>query len=104
MTEQRTKNRCVICGKETDLVYNINWKAVPICKQCALSITKQEVSSWVIKKRVEYEEIERLWKNTWEIIKSSKAYKEGKTLKESKEMLALLFERAMLDIVEVMRR
>ena len=80
MTEQRTKNRCVICGKETDLVYNINWKAV------------------------EYEEIERLWKNTWEIIKSSKAYKEGKTLKESKEMLALLFERAMLDIVEVMRR
>jgi len=38
--------RCVLCGKGTATVYNINLEAISICGDCGLSITKQEVSSW----------------------------------------------------------
>ena len=44
--------------------------------------------------------VEEEWRSMWEIIKSSSAYKEGKTLKECKQMLRVLFERAMLNVCE----
>lgn len=40
------KPRCRICHKPTTTVFNIDFKAVNICEQCALAITKQEVMSW----------------------------------------------------------
>jgi len=37
---------CRLCGEQTNVVFNINFTAVPICDECALAITKQEVVSW----------------------------------------------------------
>lgn len=37
---------CKVCGDETEVVYNIRFKAVNICNRCGLTITKQEVASW----------------------------------------------------------
>jgi len=48
--------------------------------------------------------VEREWRSMWEIIKASSAYKEGKTLKECKQMLRVLFERAMLNVCEAKER
>lgn len=39
-------NECKLCGEETNTIFNINFKAVNICDDCSLTITKQEVSSW----------------------------------------------------------
>ena len=40
------KPRCRLCYEPTTVVYNIKFKAINICEDCALSIVKQEVSSW----------------------------------------------------------
>lgn len=40
------KKNCVVCGKYTQTVFNINFVAVRVCDDCALTITKQEVGSW----------------------------------------------------------
>jgi len=35
---------CTICKKPTQWIYNIGFKPVPICEDCADSITMQNVS------------------------------------------------------------
>lgn len=42
-------NRCRVCNKETNVVFNINFKAVAVCESCANKITMQNVSSLVKK-------------------------------------------------------
>lgn len=48
--------QCKLCEKPTQFTYNINFKAVPICEECALAITKQEVITWVSRKEKDSEE------------------------------------------------
>jgi ribosome-binding protein aMBF1 (putative translation factor) len=43
-------SECKICGRETDVIFNIRFKAVHICDYCALSITNQNVSALCIEK------------------------------------------------------
>ncbi len=43
--------------------------------------------------------IEELWKETWNIIKVSDAYRQQLPLKECKPMLSVLFEAAMFKLV-----
>ena len=40
--------KCKLCDKETNIIFNIRYRAVNICNMCALSITKQEVMSWQV--------------------------------------------------------
>ena len=35
--------QCKICNNITNVVFNIKFKAVPICEDCACAITKQQV-------------------------------------------------------------
>ena len=35
--------KCEICGEKTETVFNINFKAIPICENCANQITLQQV-------------------------------------------------------------
>ena len=35
--------KCKVCGNSTEIVFNINFKAVHICESCATSITAQQV-------------------------------------------------------------
>ena len=39
--------KCKICGKETDIVFNMDLNPIPICNSCANSITIQHVMSLV---------------------------------------------------------
>ena len=39
-------NICALCKEKTETFYNIKYKKVHICENCALTITKQEVASW----------------------------------------------------------
>ena len=34
---------CKVCEQPTEIVFNINLKAVPICESCARAITVQQV-------------------------------------------------------------
>ena len=34
---------CHICGKETDVLFNIDFRSIPICESCANSIALQQV-------------------------------------------------------------
>ena len=43
-------NNCKLCERETDVIFNIGFKKINICDNCALLITKQEVASWAISK------------------------------------------------------
>jgi len=36
--------KCVTCGKNTSVIFNINFKAVAICEKCARAITVQQVN------------------------------------------------------------
>ena len=47
--ENTQSKKCKVCGKKTKNVFNISFKAVPICESCACSITAQQVT-WMIKK------------------------------------------------------
>lgn len=38
-------SHCKVCGKETETVYNINFKATPICDHCGRAIAFQEISA-----------------------------------------------------------
>lgn len=40
--------KCKVCGKKTEVVFNINFKATPICESCATSIFLQQ-SQWYAK-------------------------------------------------------
>lgn len=35
-------SNCKVCGKKTDIVFNISFKAVAICENCASSIFLQQ--------------------------------------------------------------
>lgn len=37
------ESKCKICDKPTNIVFNINMEAVPICEPCADSIMAQQV-------------------------------------------------------------
>jgi len=41
------KQPCKTCGKETNQVFNIGFKAVPICNSCANTIAMQQLG-WLI--------------------------------------------------------
>lgn len=42
-----TLELCKVCERsKTALRYNIDLRAVPICKACVVRIVKQEVTSW----------------------------------------------------------
>ena len=34
---------CKICNKETDIIFNINLDPIPICNNCAIKITTQQL-------------------------------------------------------------
>lgn len=34
---------CKVCGQKTEIVFNIQFKATPICESCAVSICLQQV-------------------------------------------------------------
>jgi len=37
---------CRVCGGATKVVFNIDFKAIPICESCAVAITVQQVKWW----------------------------------------------------------
>lgn len=39
-------DKCQVCEGETEVVFNINFKATPICERCASAITIQQVNAW----------------------------------------------------------
>lgn len=41
--------KCKICGKETDVIFNINFKVVHICDDCARSIFIQQAKWYATK-------------------------------------------------------
>ena len=41
--------KCKVCGDKTTSVFNIDFKAIPICEYCAMSILLQE-AHWLVKK------------------------------------------------------
>ncbi len=41
------KQPCKVCGEQTIYIMNIKLKAVPICDDCAATITMQQVDWWV---------------------------------------------------------
>jgi len=36
--------KCKVCGEKTQVIFNINFKATPICESCARAITMQQVT------------------------------------------------------------
>lgn len=42
------KTKCKVCGDETEVIFNIKFKAVNICESCARSIFIQQ-ADWYIK-------------------------------------------------------
>ena len=40
------KQNCKICTKATNVIFNIEFRPVPICGWCVKAIIKQEVGSW----------------------------------------------------------
>lgn len=52
---------CKVCGKKTDVVFNISFVATPVCETCAWQITYQYFSNLM---KIEKEkEIEAMFKN-----------------------------------------
>ena len=45
-----TENRCEICNSETEVGFNINFKLVYICEDCASSIFLQQ-AQWYVKEQ-----------------------------------------------------
>ncbi len=39
------EQHCRLCDSKTHVVVNIRFKAVPVCDECCLTITKQTVAS-----------------------------------------------------------
>ena len=46
----KSSKKCKLCGEETPNVFNINFDATPICEDCAMSITLQQIN-WIQKTR-----------------------------------------------------
>jgi len=44
---------CAICNEPTQWIYNISFKAVPVCNICADNITMQNVSHTFAKKNLD---------------------------------------------------
>lgn len=42
--------KCKVCGGKTDVVFNIDFKATPICEDCATAIFIQQ-ASWYASER-----------------------------------------------------
>lgn len=42
--------KCKVCGEKTNTVFNIDFKATPICEPCAVSIFLQQ-AIWYSKKQ-----------------------------------------------------
>jgi hypothetical protein len=40
--------KCKVCGDKTTTVFNIDFKAIPVCESCAASIFIQQ-ATWYIK-------------------------------------------------------
>ena len=40
-------NKCKICNSKTDNIFNIDFKATPICESCATSIFAQQAMWYV---------------------------------------------------------
>lgn len=40
--------KCKVCGDKTNNVFNINFKAIPICENCATTIFLQQ-ANWYVK-------------------------------------------------------
>ncbi len=38
---------CRICGDDTEIVFNIDFKATPICEECATAIFSQQAKWYV---------------------------------------------------------
>ncbi len=45
--------KCKVCTSKTNVVFNINFKAVSICESCATSIFIQQASWYVNHKNIE---------------------------------------------------
>lgn len=43
--------KCKVCAKQTPVVFNINFKAVPVCESCANQITLQQVQNLTSKNK-----------------------------------------------------
>jgi ribosome-binding protein aMBF1 (putative translation factor) len=43
--------KCKLCGDLTDTVFNIDFKAVPVCEGCAASVFLQQ-ANWYIKESI----------------------------------------------------
>jgi len=41
------ENNCKVCGAKTTVVFNINFKAVPICDDCARTIFFQQATYYL---------------------------------------------------------
>lgn len=46
--------KCKLCGDPTDVIFNINLKATPICEYCASSIFLQQ-AQWYVKVSSEHQ-------------------------------------------------
>ena len=44
-------SNCKVCNKETNIVFNINWKKTSICNNCANAITLQQIQDLITHKR-----------------------------------------------------
>lgn len=38
--------KCKVCGEKTEVIFNINFKATPICESCATSIFLQQAQQY----------------------------------------------------------
>ena len=50
-------SKCKLCGKETNIRFNINFEAVPVCDSCANQIVLQQVQDLVRHQEVDYKRI-----------------------------------------------
>jgi len=45
------KSKCKICKRKTENIFNIKFKATPICEECATAIFLQQ-TNWYIRKEM----------------------------------------------------
>jgi len=51
--------KCKVCGKKTEVGFNINFKLVPICESCANQITHQQMQDLLLKNAEKIREIKK---------------------------------------------
>jgi hypothetical protein len=47
------EKNCKVCSEKTVNVFNINFKAVPICERCAVAIFLQQATWYVTQKEIQ---------------------------------------------------